>query len=606
MSGLLHGTGSNSSLLPKAAALALFLAAIVVLVYREAPANQFHFDDFHNIVDYGPVRMDQLSGEALANAFSNPKLAHRNIPSVTFALDWWRGGGQPAAFLQTNILLHALTALAVFAFARQVLARIRPDDPRIVLFTAFSVSVLWAVHPINSQAVNLIVQRMAILATLFTVLSLSCYLVARSGDSQRRMLWYMAAAAFALVGAFSKENAWILPLLVLVVEYGVVRHGQPLVRGRADTILLALPFLAAAMVVLDLALGKGPISDSFLAGYDVRSFTMEERLLTQPRVIVFYLSLVLWPVPWRFSLEHDFAISTSLLDPPATLASLLALTVFVLAALYLFVRPKTRVYGFLLLWPVMTLAIESSFIPLEMVFEHRMYMPMVALAILPGAGLVALQRWRPGYSAALSILLTAVALGLSYSTIQRTQLWQDPLTLNEDAVRKAPGSSRAWNNVGMYRYLGGDQAGAMAALERAIELSDERETKALEYLGAIHLDLGDLDSAESLIARAYRLQPENPELSVLNHMGEVELARKRYASAVRFFDRAIRAAPWKSTYYWNIALAYEGLGACSLALGNWRRYLSKETDAESRREVEQHIAANYGAQGRGCGREAEL
>ena len=603
MTGLLPGTGSNSSGGLRAAALALLLAAIVVVVYREAPGNQFHFDDYHNIVDYGPVRMERLSGEALIDAFSNPKLANRNIPSLTFALDWWRGGGEPAAFLQTNILLHVLTALAVFAFARQVLMRIRPDDPRIVLLAAFGVAVLWAVHPMNSQAVNLIVQRMAILATLFTLLSLSCYLVARSVEPPRSLPWYAGAAAFALLGAFSKQNAWILPLLVLAAEYGVVRHGQALVRNRMDKVLLALPFIATALVVLDLALGKGPISDNFLAGYENRSFTMEERLLTQPRVVFFYLSLVLWPLPGRFSLEHDFLISTSLFDPPGTLASLLALTIFVLAALYLFVGQRTRVYGFLLLWPVIALAIESSFIPLEMVFEHRMYMPMVALAIMPGVALVALHGWRPGYSAALSVLLLAVALGLAVSSVQRTRLWQDPLTLNEDAVRKAPGSSRAWSNLGMHRYLGGDQAGAMAALEKAIELSDGKEKKALEHLGVIYLDLGDLERAGTLIERAYRLQWEEPELSVLNHMGEVELARERYASAVRFFDQAIRAAPWKSTYYWNIALAYEGLGDCSLALGNWRKYLELESDPDSRRAVEQHIAENHTGRGQGCVRE---
>lgn len=601
MSGSLTGADRAGSELLRAAGLALLLAVIVTLVYREAPGNQFHFDDYHNIVDYGPVRMAQPSPAALLEAFANPRLTYRNLASLTFAIDWWRGGGEPRPFLQTNVLLHVLAALAVFLFARQVLLRWRTDDPGIVLLAAFGVALLWAVHPINSQAVNLIVQRMTILATLFVLLSLSCYLAGRSAESPRAIAWFAAAALFAALGAFSKENAWILPLLVLAVEYGVVRHSKALVRNRLDTFLLSLPFIAAALVVLDLASGSGPISRSFLSGYEFRSFTMEERLLTQPRVVFFYLSLLLWPLPGRFSLEHDFAVSTALTSPPATILSLLALAIVLLAAVYLFLRPKTRLPGFLLLWPALTLAIESSFVPLEMVFEHRMYLPAVGLAILAGVAWISVHDRRPAYAQAFAALVAVIALGLALSTVERTKLWQEPLALNEDAVTKAPNSSRAWSNLGMHRYLSGDQAGAIAALEKALELSGGRELKALEHLGVIHLDLGDLDRAEDLVTRAYRTQWQKPEPSLLNHMGEVELARKRFSSAAVYFERAIRIAPWKSAYYWNIALAYEGLGRCSLALQNWHRFLDLETDPDSRRQVRQHIQENYGGEERDCG-----
>jgi hypothetical protein len=179
MNGLLPGSGSNKVRALQVVGLALLLAIIVALTYREAPGNEFHFDDHRNIVDYGPVRMEQPSGKALLDAFANPKLQYRNFPSLTFAVDWWRGGGEARAFLQTNVFLHALTALAVFAFAYRLLCRLQTENRRTVLLAAFCVALLWAVHPINSQAVNLIVQRMAILATLFVLLSLTCYLEAR-------------------------------------------------------------------------------------------------------------------------------------------------------------------------------------------------------------------------------------------------------------------------------------------------------------------------------------------------------------------------------------------------------------------------------------------
>ena len=97
------------------------------------------------------------------------------------------------------------------------------------------------------------------------------------------------------------------------------------------------------------------------------------------------------------------------------------------------------------------------------------------------------------------------------------------------------------------------------------------------------------------------MQWQNPEPSTLNHMGEVQLARKRYAAASRFFQQAIRAVPGKSAYYWNIALAYEGMGDCARALQNWRKYLGLEQDPDSRRTVERHIEANRGFGIDGCG-----
>lgn len=594
----------QTSMVRKRVQLAGLLSALVLIVavtYRDAPNNDFHFDDYDNIVRYGPVRMDQFELRALADAFMNPMLEYRNVASLTFAIDWWRGGGEARAFLQTNVLLHILATLSLFGFAVQLLRRWATDQSRAVLVIAFAVSAIWAVHPINSQAVNLIVQRMAILATLFVLLSLNCYLIARASTPTRRAGWLVACTAFAVLGALSKQNAWILPVLLLGVEYGVIRHRRPLLRGPLDGLLLSLPFLIVTLVMLDLMLGTGPVSKTFVGAYEHRSFSMAERLLTQPRVIFFYLSLVLWPLPGRFSLEHAFPASTSLLEPATTLPCILGLVILLLVAIWLFARPKSRIVGLLLIWPVATLAIESSFVPLEMVFEHRMYMPMAGLAVLLGIALLSLLRRYPRRELILAGTVTLATLGLALSTTVRTSDWQDALNLHADAVRKAPDSPRAWANLGLQRYMDGDPVGAIGALEMALELSDGKESKALEHLGVIYLDRGELDRAETLIDQAYRMQWSRPAPSVLNHKGEVELARERYATAVEFFARAIGTAPWNSVYYWNIALAYEGLGECDLALKSWREYLEREKDVSQHGEVERHIATAYGRGQDACG-----
>jgi hypothetical protein len=257
------------------AGLLCSLVLVVAVTYRGASGNEFHFDDYDNIVRYGPVRMDQFELQALADAFMHPMIEHRNVPSLTFAIDWWRGGGEARAFLQTNVFLHVLTTLSLFGLLVQLLRRWAAAQSQAVMLTAFAAAAIWAVHPINSQAVNLIVQRMAILATLFVLLSLSCYLIARTRSRPWRIPWFVAAVAFGLLGAFSKENAWILPLLLLGVEYGVIRHGQALIRGPQDWLLLSLPFLiehgrtfadAAARNLLLPVAGSVAIAGAFFPG----------------------------------------------------------------------------------------------------------------------------------------------------------------------------------------------------------------------------------------------------------------------------------------------------------------------------------------------------
>jgi hypothetical protein len=242
----------------------------------------------------------------------------------------------------------------------------------------------------------------------------------------------------------SKETAAIAPFLVLLAEYGVRRHVQALIRGKLDRLLLSLPVAVGLFVIVDIASGAGPLSGAFLSDYGGRDFTLAERLLTQPRVIAFHFSQMLWPLPGRFSLEHEFVYSTGLLRPASTFAAILAVVAWCSLGIWALFRPRWRVLGFLLLWVPATLVIESSFIALEMVFEHRMYLPSVTLA-----GIVAL-----GIAAVLSrsARLRTVVLGgstvivclLVASTSARVPDWRSSVSLAQAVVQTSPDSARAW------------------------------------------------------------------------------------------------------------------------------------------------------------------
>lgn len=558
----------------------LALLVLLAIAYQQAPGNDFHFDDRDNIVEHKPVHMEQFSMAGLLTAWQQPFLAGRPLASLTFAVDWWRGGGTPQPFLWTNLLLHGLTALAVFALLRLALKCAGRQGAWPDAAAALA-AALWLAHPIQVQAVAYIVQRMALLAALFTLLSVFGYVRGRLAG-RHGMGWYVAALVAFAAGVSSKENAWITPALWWLAEFGLLRAHGPLLRNAFDRLLFGLPLLLLLLVVLDFASGQGPLAQRFLPGYEARSFTFVERLLTQPRVLLLHVSQLLWPLPDRFSVEHAITLSRGLLDPPVTLAALAALFGWCLAGLAALWRERLRVVGFCMLWLPLTLAIESSVVPLEMVFEHRMYLPTVGLAGMLALGLASLGRWRR--SAALLVLLAV--LGLAWSTQQRVLVWRSDLTLYADALLHTPDSARALSGHGQALLEQGRFAEAEPELRRAIAL-DPTQAEAMDKLAVILLDRGDLTGADRLLRRALELR--GGQHGILNHLGEIYMQMGNHALAREMFVQAALKAPREPVYRWNLALAHERMGACAEARQEWLTYLQLAPQAEDRAQVEAHL-----------------
>lgn len=527
-------------------AVALLTVAIV-LAYLGISQNGFHFDDWPNILDNASIRMQEFSFAALLDAARNAYLAHRPVASISFAIDWWRGNGSPVSFLSVNLLLHIITAWTVFALLSRTIATSSAKDRRVVILSATGAALWWAVQPIHVQAVSYVVQRMAELAALFSMLSVLAYLQARRSP-RGAALWFATCFISFALAALSKENAWITPLLWLMAEYLVIRNDRPLIRGHVDRILLALPVIACVTLLADVA-AHGPISRWGLHGYEGRSFTLSERLLTQPKVVLFHVSQILWPLPGRFSLEHDIDIVHSAASlhfwlPAALIASWTAF------ALWLAARRGQRIAAFWMLWLPITLAIESSFVPLEMVFEHRMYLPSVGFAGLIALGLSRLPLPPRSTATVAWSILVVVSIFSLWSTHQRIPQWRTETTLYQQAVAVAPHSARAWNhlgisllnqrrneplspehyvqaiqaftrateldakyaapwtNRGVARWMHGDTRAAQSDLETAITLS-EKEAAAFHYLFEIYQSTGREEDARSVRHRACFLGVRN-------------------------------------------------------------------------------------------------
>jgi Tfp pilus assembly protein PilF len=354
---------------------------------------------------------------------------------------------------------------------------------------------------------------------------------------------------------------------------------------------------AAALAFLVTLAGLGPIARFASSGYSIRDFSMIERVMTQPRVVLFHLSQILVPLPSRFSLEHDFSTSTSLVSPLWTLPALLAVLVWCGLGAWLLSRTERRVAGYFVVWAPLTLIIECTILPLEMVYEHRVYLPSVGLLGL--LALLVARAWDRTSRPALLIggPLLVIVVTLAASTMARVEVWRSDVSLSENSVRNAPRSSRAWSSLGL-AYLRESRVGeAHSALRRSLDLNPDNRW-ALEFMGVILMDQGKLDEAQSNLERVHRAHPSNT--SALNHLGELYLKRGGFGEAEEMFGRAATQKPWVPSYHWNRAFTLDQLSRCDEALEEWNRYLALDITPDNKATVLDHLRENFRTLGGSC------
>lgn len=574
-------------------AAALFLTIAVLLAYHGIEMNGFHFDDWHNILLNASIHMEDFSIGGLLEAARGASLPHRPVASVTFAIDWWRGGDKAAPFLVTNLALHVLASWAVLALLAGVLREADAGWSRTrILLAATAAAGWWAVQPIHVQAVSYIVQRMTELAALFSVLCVGAYLRGRLLQGAKCWLWGGVSLCFFILAALSKQNAFITPGLVLLAEFLVLRHNAPLIQRAGERWLIGLIAILLLAGALAVAIG-GPATEWIFRGYEWRDFTLAERLLTQPKVVAFHVSQILWPTPGRFSLEHDIATVRSLASTEFWLP-LAAIVAWSGGGLWLATHRGTRIVGFFMLWVPVTLAIESTFIPLEMVFEHRMYLPSVGFAGLIAVGLMYSLHWPLTRAApAWALLAGAMVFGM-WSTTQRIPEWRTEISLYENAVRHAPNSVRAWNQLGLEYLQANRHEMALQAINRANEI-EPRWGDGYPFLnrGVVFDAMGQTERARAVYEETIRSFPK--QVLGYNNLGLLYLRAGQLDLAMQLFDRAVTVDP-------EYAGAWTNRGTANFQRGDLGRALSdfeKAIALSPRESIAFHYLARiYRANGR--------
>lgn len=429
----------------------LVLIATVV-AYAGGLSGPFLFDDTTNILQNAPLRLDSLAPADLERAAwsleSGP--LKRPIAYLSFALNYYFAGGYDSfAFKATNLAIHLLNTLLVMALAWRLGTATLVDQLDRRHSAALLTAAIFALHPLALSPVLYVVQRMASLSTLFVLASVLCLLQARAGvvlgaggrqSCQVASLgWLGAGCLFGLLGLFTKENAALLPLLYLLVDrvcFPTAPYWQWLGRpSRGGRLTRGVLWLMAAIAASLLAWYVAP-------GYEARPFTLTERVLTEGRVLWFYLGLFALPRINAFGLYHDdIALSAGLLTPWTTLPALLGLAALALIGFRLLRRAP--LVGFGVLWFLAGHLMESTLIPLEIAHEHRNYLPLVGLASASAWLLVAFygQARRPALVASGFVLVV-----LGATTALRAMEWRDAATFYRYQVEHHPDSAHSRND----------------------------------------------------------------------------------------------------------------------------------------------------------------
>jgi tetratricopeptide (TPR) repeat protein len=581
---------------------AAFLLCLATWAYGPALDAPFVFDDQGNIVNSPAVHWVEFSLDNIEQVLEYQRLRQRPVANFSFALDHLLWGLEPRGFHFTNILIHAAVCAALFwlslVYVRVTSRSARSEQSARFRFVGAIIPVgIFLLHPLNTQAVTYIVQRMTSLSALFTLLAFAGYLIARHRLTSRPLLWFCMAIVTWIFGLGSKEIALLLLPVIGLYEVCFFRRAWvsrierwlAVKWNRNWTVGAWIGFFAVAGISLSFVMAASQ-SIGLIADFPGRDFNGIERLMTQARVQIFYLSQLIWPIPGRLNIDHEFLLSTSLVSPPTTLPAIVLCLALMTGAAYLCRRVPR--YGFPLLAYALFHSIEAGPVNLEIIFEHRMYLPMSMLAL---AGAVAIANVRP--TSRPMILVPAVALSIVFAawTHARNEVWADPLEFQRDIAEKTPGKARAQHNFALALHEAGRNEEALPVIRRAVDL-DRGDPRSLKVLGDVLMNLDMLAEATEAYQTAITMDPTDirfviglgavmlaggDEDSAFLHYLEsgVRLGRNGHPwEAVAVLKEAVRVRPGAADARSALGSAYNGAGLNDEAIEQFR--LAIEMDPE--------------------------
>lgn len=515
----------------------LLITSVGIIVYSNTFKVPFVLDD-HYVIAYNPIIKDlnyfikpSTAQHFDKNLFEYPTFKKRYIGYLTFALNYKIQGLDVTGYHIVNLLIHISTALLVYYFIllsfrtpHMSSSSLKERSEHIAVIAA----LFFVAHPIQTQAVTYIWQRVACLASMFYLLSVTMYVKARltyqsrseenavpvRGRAARSLLYYVPSLVFAMLAMKTKEIAFTLPVSIVLYEF-MFFNGNLKKR-----VLYLIPLFCTILIIplslinIDKPFGEliNTVGEVTRAQTDVSRF---DYLFTEFRVIVTYIRLLFLPI--NQNLIYEYQIYRSFIDPNVFLSFIFLLSLLGVSILLMYrYRSKmteVRLISYGIFWFFITLSVESSVMPIiDPIFEHRMYLPSIGVftslitILFLLMGRLKNKWWK---TQKLSVaFLTVLLVVLSGTTYARNEVWRTDVGLWEDVVNKSPKSALAYYNLGNAYRDKGDLINAEKAWRGALEIKPSF-THALNALGNVYYLSGQLEEAKKYYLEALEADIKN-------------------------------------------------------------------------------------------------
>ena len=539
----------------------LVIAVVIGVVYSNCYRAPFAFDDRTSIVE-NEGNQDPANFMSFETFFRI-----RNLVSLTFALNYRLGGLNSVWYHVVNVIIHLISAVTVYFLCRLLLRHLSSFSQPATSLAALFGALIFAAHPLQTQAVTYIVQRYASMAAMFYLVAVLFYVKARiefrswkrqpdrnHGCIRYPLILFILSVLCGVLAVLSKQNAATLPVCILFIEYFMFEKTWP--HWKKKVLWFGPGFLLWALFVLYAAgfFSHMGVSESLLEDVSdlARMQTRVSRwryLCTQFNVLVIYLRMLVLPAGQN--LDHMYRFKKGFFDNLTPFAFLLLAGI---AAAAVWARKKHPIITFGTGWFFITHAIESSIIPItDAMFEHRNYLPLFGFVLAAAYLLTMLaarfskRRWIPAAIAA------SIIIALSATTFARNFVWCDLSRLWTDVIEKSPHNHRAYYNLGLAFSKRGDKEKSASLYKRAIE-EKPGFAEAHYNLGQLLEEDGDVEKTIALYKKAISLNSKYRE--AYNNLANLyrELGRPR--DAIPIYLKVLELEPTYAKALHNLGLSY--------------------------------------------------
>ena len=512
------------------------MLVVTLLVYSNTFTSVFQFDDIYHIVQ----KPDLKSLDKFAKFSTWTHVNSRPVPMFTLALNFAMGGLGEPVYHVFNLIFHLLTGITMFYLVLLILSLPMFARERAVEYNrwfAMLMALLFLVHPLQTQAVTYVIQRITVLAALFYLLAVFLYLKGRlihikEGWGKQAIIYYCLTFVSFILAVLSKQIAVTIPLALLMVEFYFIRDEQD--KPDKRFLIIASSVVGAMIMIGLLAVGLPRESNEY---------SRTTYLFTEFRVLVKYIQMLVLPI--NQNLDHDIIPSTGLFHGKELL-SLLIIAGLIYLAVRLF--NKKRLISFGIAWFFLTLSVESTIIPIrDFMFEHRAYLPSFGFFLVACYLLFSMARKYKAIPVG-AIILAALIVVYGIAAYARNSVWKTDLGLWTDAVKKSPKKGRpyiwqgiAYNNIKKY-------SEALDCFNKGVDLLPNFPMAYFNRAN-VNKELGNYQEAVKDYDKAIKLNP-NYAIALFNR-GVAKAKMNQYTAAIEDYNASLKIQPENASAYYN-------------------------------------------------------